>query len=160
MCQNPLMFWFLPTYHPTQPPQPPTHTHTHIHTPPWCPWWKQDESPYDPVQWSYTWWHYQMDTFFALLALLSGNSLVTGEFPAVHRPVTRSFDVFFVLCVNIRLNKQSWDWWFGTPQHSLWRHCDEFSLWRHQMETFSALLALCLDYWDHKCCTGRNSYCL
>ena len=31
---------------------------------------------------------------------------VTGEFPA-HRPVTRSFDVFFDLRMNERLCKQS-----------------------------------------------------
>ena len=42
-----------------------------------------------------------MDTFSALPALCAGNSLVTGEFPAL-RPVTQSFDVFF----DLRLNKQ------------------------------------------------------
>ena len=30
-----------------------------------------------------------------------------GEFPA-QRPVTRSFDVFFNLCLNKRLSKQPW----------------------------------------------------
>ena len=42
----------------------------------------------------FTWWRHQMETFSALLAICAGNSPVTGEFPA-HRPVTRSFDVFF-----------------------------------------------------------------
>ena len=37
----------------------------------------------------------QMETFSALLAICAGNSPVIGEFP--HRPVTRSFDVFFDL---------------------------------------------------------------
>ena len=46
-----------------------------------------------------TWWHHQMETFSALLALCAGNSPVTGEFPT-QRPVTRSFDVFFDLRVN------------------------------------------------------------
>ena len=32
----------------------------------------------------------------------------TGEFPA-HWPVTRSFDVFFDLCLNKRLSKQAGD---------------------------------------------------
>ena len=41
-------------------------------------------------------------------------SPVTGEFPT-RRPVTRSFDVFFHLCLNKRLSKQSWGWWFETP---------------------------------------------
>ena len=31
------------------------------------------------------------------------------------RPVTRSFDVCFDLCLNKRLSKQSWGWWFETP---------------------------------------------
>ena len=37
--------------------------------------------------------------FSTLLAICAGNSLVTGEFPS-QRPVTRSFDVFFDLCLN------------------------------------------------------------
>ena len=52
------------------------------------------------------------------------NSSVTSEFPS-QRPVTRSFDVFFDLCLNKRLSKQSWGWWFETPSYSLWRHCNE-----------------------------------
>ena len=71
----------------------------------------------------------------ALLALCAGNSPVTVEFPA-QRPVTRSFGVFFDLRLNKRLSKQdlrlnkrlskqSWGWWFETPSHSLWRHCNE-----------------------------------
>ena len=62
-------------------------------------------------------------TFSALLTLCVGNSPVIGEFPA-HKPVTRSFDVFFDLRLNKRLSKQSWDWWFETPLRSLWRHCN------------------------------------
>ena len=69
------------------------------------------------------WWRHQMETFFALLALCAGNSPVTGEFPA-QRPVTRSLDVFFDLCLNKRLNKQSRVWWFETPSSQLWRHCN------------------------------------
>ena len=36
-----------------------------------------------------------METFSTLLALCAGNLPVTGEFPT-QRPVTRSFDVFFI----------------------------------------------------------------
>ena len=69
-----------------------------------------------------SWWRHQMETFSALLAICAGNSPVSGEFPA-QRPVTRSFDVFFDLCPNKRLSKQSWCWWFETPSAgSLWRH--------------------------------------
>ena len=46
-----------------------------------------------------------------------------GEFPA-QRPVTRSFDVFFDLCLNKRLSTQSWGWWFETLSRPFWRHCN------------------------------------
>ena len=64
-----------------------------------------------------------METFYALLAICAGNSPVSGEFPA-QRPVTRSFDFFFDLCLNKRLSKQSWCWWFETQSCLLWRHCN------------------------------------
>ena len=100
-------------------------------------------------------WRHQMETFSALLALCAGKSLVTGEFPS-QRPVKRSFDVFFHMCLNKRLSKQSWGWWFETPSPSLWRHRNEDpyakktvsfrliqpELWRHGMEAFFALLVL------------------
>ena len=62
-----------------------------------------------------------MGTFSSLLANCAGNSPVTGEFPA-QRPVTRGFDVLFELCLNKRLRKQLWGWWFETASRSLWRH--------------------------------------
>ena len=65
-----------------------------------------------------------METFSALLAICEGNSPVTGELPA-QRPVTRSFDVFFDLCLNKRLGKQRRGWWFETPWGSLWRHYND-----------------------------------
>ena len=68
-----------------------------------------------------TWWRHQMETFFALLAICAGNSPVPVEFPA-QRPVTRSFDIFFDLCLNKRLSKQWWGWLFETPSRPLWRH--------------------------------------
>ena len=66
---------------------------------------------------------HQMETFSALLALCVGNSQVTGEFPS-QRPGTQVFDVFFDLCLNKWLSKQSWDWWFETPSCPLWHHCN------------------------------------
>ena len=48
----------------------------------------------------------------------------TGEFPA-QKPVMQSFDAFFHPCLNKRLSKQSWGWWFETSSHPLWRHCNE-----------------------------------
>ena len=52
-----------------------------------------------------TWWH-QMETFSTLLALWAGISPVISEFHS-QRPVTLSFDVFFDLCLNKNLSKQS-----------------------------------------------------
>ena len=57
------------------------------------------------------------------MAFCAGNSPVTGEFPAP-RPVTRNFDVFFDLCLNKQVSKQSWGWWSVTPSSSLWRPCN------------------------------------
>ena len=73
-----------------------------------------------------TWWRHQMETFSALLVICAGNSPVPGEFPT-HRPVTRSFDVYFDLRPNKRPSKQSWGWWFETPSRPLWRHRNEGS---------------------------------
>ena len=69
------------------------------------------------------WWRHQMETFSALLAICAGNLPVTGEFPA-QRPATQSFDVFFDACLNKRLGKHWWGWWFQTPSRQLWRHCN------------------------------------
>ena len=71
-----------------------------------------------------SWWHHQMETFSALLAICAGNSPVPSEFPA-QRPVTQSFDVFFDLRLNKWFRKQSWGWWFETLSHPLWRHCND-----------------------------------
>ena len=50
-----------------------------------------------------------MDTFSALLAICAGNSPVPGEFPT-QRPVTRSFDVFFDLRSNKKIQlKHIWN---------------------------------------------------
>ena len=74
-------------------------------------------------------WLHQMVTFSALMALCVRNSPVPGEFP-VQMPMTRSFDVFFDLCLNKRLSKQSWGWWFETQSGSLWRRCNEETMQR------------------------------
>ena len=58
---------------------------------------------------------------FRVTGHLCGEFTGPGEFPA-QRPVTRSFDVFFDLRPNKRLNKQWRGWWFETQSYSLWRH--------------------------------------
>ena len=65
-----------------------------------------------------------------------------GEFPS-QRPLTRSFDVFFDLCLNKPLSKQSWCWWFETPLRSLWRHCNDHQDGWHCLETLSYYWPLC-----------------
>ena len=63
-----------------------------------------------------------METFSVLLAICAGNSPVIGEFPAQRPEMRRSFDVFFYLCLNKRLSKQSWGWCFEMPSCPLWHH--------------------------------------
>ena len=60
-------------------------------------------------------------SIFRVTGPFCGEFTGPGEFPA-QRPVTRSFNVFFDLCLNKRLRKQPWGWWFETPSWSLWRH--------------------------------------
>ena len=99
-----------------------------------------------------SWWRHQMETFSALLALCAGNSPVTGEFPA-QRPVTRSFGVFFDLCLNKQLSKQSRRWWFETPSSPLWRHCNVYTwawfcdLHAFQMELFMHISYMSMVVW-------------
>ena len=79
--------------------------------------------------WRHSWWRHQMETFSTLLAICAGNSPIPGEFPT-QRPVTRSFDGFFDLRLNKRLNKQPWGSWFETPSRSLWRQCNVWLYFR------------------------------
>ena len=70
-------------------------------------------------------WQSMMASSNGNIFLVSG-PLVSGEFPA-QRTVTQSFDVFFDLCLNKCLSKQSRGWWFETLASPLWRHCN--ALW-------------------------------
>ena len=71
-----------------------------------------------------------MEIFSALLALCAGNSQVTSELSS-QRGVTRSFGVFFDLCLNKLLSTQSKHRWFEIPSHPLWRHCNgmQYDTW-------------------------------
>ena len=84
-----------------------------------------------------------METFWALLAICAGNSPVPGEFPT-QRTVTRSFDVFFDLCLNKWLSKQWWGWWFETLSHPLWLHRIEIkrSKWHQRCLMAACIVAL------------------
>ena len=62
-----------------------------------------------------------METFSALPAFCAGYSPVTGEFPT-QRPVTRSFDVFFIFCTWIS------DWANDREAEDLRRHCAHYDV--------------------------------
>ena len=66
---------------------------------------------------------------WAIIMMTSSNGNIfcvtgpgTSEFPA-HRPVTRSFGVFFDLRLNKRLSIQSWGWRIETLPRPLWYYC-------------------------------------
>ena len=63
---------------------------------------------------------------FRVIVRLCGEIIVTGEFPS-QSPVTQNFDIFFDLCLDKRLCKQSGRRWFETPSRSLWRHSNATS---------------------------------
>ena len=86
-----------------------------------------------------------METFFRV----TGPLWVTGEFPS-QRPVTRSFDVFFDLCLNKRLGKPLRRRWFEMLSRSLWRHCNEMRHWFHYSEVHDFMawnVSASLDLW-------------
>ena len=101
-------------------------------------------------------WRYHMELFSALLAICAGNSPAIGEFPA-QRPVTRSFNVFFDLCLNKRSSKQWWGWCFDTPSRSLWRHfnvtaiCPELRALSNFKETVFLLFIFYNWNWSSTC---------
>ena len=89
-------------------------------------WCHQTTSHYQSQSWPRSLLPYGItrqwdNSFSALLAICAGNSPDPFGFPT-QRPVTRSFDVFFDLCLNKRLSKQWWGWWFEMPPCPLWRH--------------------------------------
>ena len=107
-----------------------------------------------------------MEPFVLSLALCAENSPVTGEFPS-QRPVTRSFDVFFHLCLNKWLSKPSWGWWFETPSCSLWSHCNEhgsdqdrtrIKCWNRKYTLYTTLMdelwGVCLEDVGENCITA------
>ena len=84
--------------------------------------------------WEHSLWCYSMMTssngnIFRVTGPLCGEFTGPRWIPS-QRPVTRSFDVSFHLCLNKRLSKQSWGWWFETTSRSLWRHCNALRIYR------------------------------
>ena len=84
-----------------------------------------------------TWWIIHAHYCIYIMTSSNGNifhvtSLLCGEITGhrwilpAHRPVMRSFDVFFDLCLNRQLGKQWRPRWFEMPSRSLWCHCNAF----------------------------------
>ena len=65
-------------------------------------------------------WRHQMEKLSALLAICAGNSPVTGEFP--DKGQWHGALMLSLVCLNNRIGKQWWGWWFETPSWPLWRH--------------------------------------
>ena len=84
------------------------------------------------------------ENIFRVTGHLCGEFTGPGEFPA-QRPVTRTFDVFFDLCLNKRLSKKSLGWWFETLSHPLWRHCNELTTSAAIVLLFLSIICLCLN---------------
>ena len=67
------------------------------------------------------WWRHQMETFSHVTGHLCGEFTDPRWIPR-----TKASDAelwcFFDLCLNKRLSKQWWGWWFETLSHPLWRH--------------------------------------
>ena len=61
---------------------------------------------------------------FRVTGPLCGDFTSHRELPS-QRPLMRNFDVFFDLCLNKRLCKQSGCRWSETPPCSLWRICND-----------------------------------
>ena len=105
-----------------------------------------------------SWLRHQMETFSTLLAICAGNSPASGEFPA-QRPMTRSFDVFFDLCLNKRFSEQSRGWWFVTLSGPLWRHRNVWQLVIGAHVFMLTVLYICgPKYGGHCTCRCPNTY--
>ena len=75
-----------------------------------------------------SWWRHEMEKKIRV------NGHLCGEFTG-HRwiPRTKANDVFFDLCLNKRLSKQSGGWWIEKPSRPLWRHYTDCSCANHGM---------------------------
>ena len=96
---------------------------------------------------------------FRVTGPLCGEFTGPGGFPA-QRPVTRSFDNVFDLCMNKQLNKQSWGWWFETPLCPLRRHRDVESMtWMSKCLSYEHMTVI-TNPWHHlrKPISGRRSH--
>ena len=110
-------------------------------------------------------WRHQMETFFALLALVRGIHRSSVDSP--QRPGTRSFDVVYDLRLNERLNKQLRLRWFETSSHPLWRHFND-AIVCHIGSSYFCVVSVtwCFQWciqtyplrWHHNGCDGVSNH--
>ena len=84
-------------------------------------------------QWTSTQWNKKLfvTRYYNLFRSMQSCIIMTSSNGnRVTGPVARSFDVFCDLCLNKRLSKQSWGWWFETPSRPLCRHCND-KIWHY-----------------------------
>ena len=102
-----------------------------------------------------------METWSASLVLCEGNPWISDGFPS-QKTVTQSFDVFFDLRLDKQLNKRLRSWWFETPSHPLWRHCNEVMICRlygtYTWNIVSLLLIGELETHSSKICIKTQPY--
>ena len=96
---------------------------------------------------------------FRVTGLLCGEFTGPGELPS-QRPVTRSCDVFFDMCQNRQVSKESRGWWSETPSSSLWRQRNATTRLTHDLYVHIPNIV------DKFCCRilnnidqGRSQYC-
>ena len=71
----------------------------------------------------------------------------------IHRPMTRSFDVFFNLRMDKRLSKQSWGWWFEKPSRPLRRHSNARAMTLSCLSSFLVeAMYLVIHFWGNFHC--------
>ena len=85
------------------------------------------------------WWHHQMETFSALLALCAGNSPVPGNFP--HKGQWRGALMFYLICVWIN------GWVNNREAGDLRRHRGHYDVivmhWKHACKTVTVAVESC-----------------
>ena len=110
------------------------------------------------------WWFYDAAILQNMMTSSDGNIFriagpLWGEstcgFPS-QRPVTRSFDVFFDLCLNKRLSKHSTCRWFEAPWSSC-TACFRSAIWKHMYA--QSYLCIWVDWFD-QAPTSVSSYIL
>ena len=86
-----------------------------------------------------------------------------------HKGQWRGALMFSLICaLNKRLSKQSWDWWFETPSHLIWRHYNSSgtSMTVKQYLVIESLKMLilemqCIDtFWSHGFCYWKAASAL